>query len=63
MKQKIYVLGEFGSVYVSWFTDLYDAAVFEPILCHFRKFHLCQISEKVICPSKSLHKIENLRLS
>ena len=32
MKQKIYVLGEFGSIYVSWFTDLYDEAVFEPIL-------------------------------
>lgn len=33
------------------------------ILCHFRKFSLCQISGKVICSSESLHRIENLRLS
>lgn len=26
MTWKTYVLGEFGSIYVLWFTDLYDAA-------------------------------------
>ena len=32
MKCKFYALGEFGSIYVSWFIDLCDASVFEPIL-------------------------------
>lgn len=32
MNWKTYVLREFSSIYVSWFTDLYDAAVFDSIL-------------------------------
>lgn len=47
-------------IMVHWFIW---CSIFEPILWSFKKSHLCQISEKVICLSKSLHKREDSRLS